>query len=68
VVATALALLPVLFVVIMATRKLRPWWRRLKQILALPKPPSEASLPMTTATSLAPAHPKPAEKEVLEDD
>ena len=43
--ATALALLPVVFVVIMATLELRPWWRQLKQIRALPEPPRSASLP-----------------------
>jgi hypothetical protein len=35
--ATALALLPVLFVLIVATRELRPWWRQIKQIRALPE-------------------------------
>jgi hypothetical protein len=43
--ATALALLPVLFVAIMATRELRPWWRQLKQIRALPEPPRRLLLP-----------------------
>lgn len=42
--ATAFALLPVLFVVFMATRELRPWWRQWKQIRALPEPPGKVSL------------------------
>ena len=35
--ATALALSPVLFVLIMDARELRPWWRQMKQIRALPE-------------------------------
>ncbi len=44
-IAIALALLPVLFVVIMATRELKPWWRQLQQIRALPERPRKVSLP-----------------------
>jgi hypothetical protein len=38
IIATYLALMPVAFVVAMAARELRPWWRQLKQIRALPEP------------------------------
>ena len=38
-IATALALLPVILVVIMAARELRPSWLQLKQIRALPERP-----------------------------
>jgi hypothetical protein len=37
--ATTLALLPVAFVLVMSARELRPWWRQLKQIRALPERP-----------------------------
>ena len=36
-IAINLALLPVAFVVVMAMRELRPWWRQLQQIRALPE-------------------------------
>lgn len=37
IIAINLALLPVAFVVVMAARELRPWWRQLRQIRALPE-------------------------------
>jgi hypothetical protein len=37
IIAINLALLPVAFVVAMAARELRPWWRQLRQIRALPE-------------------------------
>jgi hypothetical protein len=37
IIAINLALLPVAFVVAMALRELRPWWRQLRQIRALPE-------------------------------
>ena len=36
-IAINLALLPVGFVVLMAVIELRPWWRQLRQIRALPE-------------------------------
>ena len=36
-IAINLALLPVAFVALMAARELRPWWRQLQQIRALPQ-------------------------------
>jgi hypothetical protein len=36
-IAIDLALLPVGFVTVMAARELRPWWRQLRQIRALPE-------------------------------
>jgi hypothetical protein len=38
IIATSLALLPVAFVAVMATRGSRPWWRQLQQLRALPEP------------------------------
>ena len=38
IIAINLALLPVAFVVAMSARELRPWWRQLRQIRALPEP------------------------------
>jgi hypothetical protein len=38
IIAIYLALLPVGFVTVMAARELRPWWRQLRQIRALPEP------------------------------
>lgn len=38
IIAINLALLPVGFVVVMAVKELRPWWRQLRQIRALPEP------------------------------
>lgn len=37
IIAINLALLPVGFVAVMAARELRPWWRQLQQIRALPE-------------------------------
>jgi hypothetical protein len=37
IIAIYLALLPVAFVGAMAARELRPWWRQLRQIRALPE-------------------------------
>jgi hypothetical protein len=37
IIAINLALLPVAFVTVMAARELRPWWRQLRQIRALPE-------------------------------
>jgi hypothetical protein len=37
IIAINLALLPVCFVAVMAARELRPWWRQLRQIRALPE-------------------------------
>lgn len=37
-IAINLALLPVAFVAVMALIELRPWWRQLRQIRALPEP------------------------------
>jgi len=37
IIAVYLALLPVAFVGAMAARELRPWWRQLRQIRALPE-------------------------------
>jgi hypothetical protein len=41
--ATTLALLPVLFVLVMATRERRPWRQQIKQIRALPEQTSAAT-------------------------
>jgi hypothetical protein len=38
IIAPLLALLPVGFVALMSARELRPWWRQLRQIRALPEP------------------------------
>lgn len=37
IIAINLALLPVAFVALMVAREPRPWWRRLRQIRALPE-------------------------------
>ena len=37
IIAINLALLPVAFVGMMVARELRPWWRQLRQIRALPE-------------------------------
>ncbi|HKO27123.1 MAG TPA: hypothetical protein VJU80_06665 [Solirubrobacteraceae bacterium] len=37
IIAINLALLPVAFVAVMVARELRPWWRQLRQIRALPE-------------------------------
>lgn len=42
-VATSLALLPLGFVALMAARELRPWWRQLQQIRAIPEPPRHST-------------------------
>jgi len=40
--ATGLALLPLIFVLAMTILDLRPWWQQLKQIRALPEAGSRA--------------------------
>jgi len=41
--AIILSLLPVAFVLVMTSLELRPWWRQLQQIRALPEEPGQKS-------------------------